>query len=103
MNAHGKPFFQVENVLRKLKADLPTIPDGRLRFAGTYTLSITYKDEHIPGSPFKIKVEGESILAYTLTSKVEIKGKALTSACKVNEVTKFEVDCQEKAIAAGLR
>ena len=55
------------------------------------------------GSPFTIKVEGESILAYTLTSKVEIKGKALTSACKVNEVTTFEVDCQEKSIAAGLR
>lgn len=42
---------------------------------GTYSLSITYKEEHIPGSPFKIKVEGESILAYTLTSKVEIKVK----------------------------
>lgn len=71
--------------------------------AGTYTLSITYKEEHIPGSPFKVKVEGESILAYTLTSKVEIKGKALTSGCKVNEVTSFEIDCQEKSIAAGLR
>ena len=65
------------------------------KFLGTYTLSITYKNEQISGSPFKIKVEGESILAYTLTSKVEIKSKALTSACKVNEVTTFEVDCQE--------
>lgn len=70
---------------------------------GIYSLSIKYKDQPIRDSPFQVKVEGESILAYTLTSKVEIKGKALTSACKVNEETTFEVDCGDKSIAAGLR
>lgn len=67
---------------------------------GTYILSVRFKGEHIRGSPFRIKVEGESIRQFTLTSKVRVYGPNIKDA-KVEQNNVVCVDINDKNIAGG--
>ena len=68
---------------------------------GEYTVYIMYNGENIRDSPFKVIVQGESIRAHSLTSRVRVLGSAL-KCCKAGQESKLTIDCGDKSIAAGL-
>ncbi|XP_074596264.1 filamin-B-like [Brevipalpus obovatus] len=68
---------------------------------GVYTLNIRFKGDHIIGSPFKIKVEGESIRQFTMTAKVKVYGPNVKDAV-VGGNNIVCIDINDKSIAGGL-
>ncbi|XP_053200943.1 filamin-C-like [Panonychus citri] len=68
---------------------------------GNYSINIKYHGEHINGSPFKVRIEGESIKQFTLTSKVNVYGSNLKTG-KVNQTNVIYIDVDDPAIKGGL-
>ncbi|XP_015783682.1 filamin-C [Tetranychus urticae] len=68
---------------------------------GNYSINIKYHGEHISGSPFKVKIEGESIKQFTLTSKVKVYGPNLKNG-KANELNTVYIDIDDPSIKGGL-
>ncbi|XP_039626735.1 filamin-B isoform X2 [Polypterus senegalus] len=62
--------------------------------AGIYDVNITYGDQHIPGSPFKVPVED-----VVDPSKVKVSGLGLGSAVRANVPQTFSIDCSRAGIA----
>jgi hypothetical protein len=74
---------------------------------GTYKLTVLLGDTAIPGSPFSIPVEGESIRAHTLSQKVFVSFIAKDKSdkkgtCRVNQVNQVKINVGNPAIGGGL-
>ena len=73
---------------------------------GTYNLTVLLDGKPIPGSPFKIAVEGESIRAHTLSQKVFVsfltKGGDKKGTCRVKQENQVKINVGNPAIGGGL-
>jgi len=71
---------------------------------GTYSLTVLLDKKAIPGSPFKIPVEGESIKAHTLSQKVFVSFDSTEKkgVCRVNKENRVRINVGNKAIGGGL-
>lgn len=70
---------------------------------GDYFLIVKLFGQHIPDSPFKVSVTGESIKAHTMSMRVnvnfELEKKGII---KINRSNRVIVDVREKKIGGGL-
>lgn len=71
---------------------------------GKYKLSVTLYGQHIPGSPFEVPVDGESIRAYGLSMRVKVSFfLEQKGIIKVGQEHKVSIDVGDKNIGGGLR
>ncbi|XP_078730303.1 filamin-C-like isoform X1 [Lampetra fluviatilis] len=66
---------------------------------GNYIVSIKFADEHVPGSPFSVKVSGEGRMKQTVTRRqqapsVASVGSTCDVALKIPEIDKAELSAQ---------
>ena len=71
---------------------------------GLYDLTILFDGKHIPGSPFKIPVEGESINAHTFAVRTDVcfDDIACRGIIKVDHVHRVRINVNDWAIGGGL-
>lgn len=71
---------------------------------GTYSLSVLFDGKNIPGSPFKIPVDGESIKAHTLAIRTDVNFEASAGKgiIKVGSMNKVRINVNDKSIGGGL-
>lgn len=71
---------------------------------GTYNLSVLFTNKNIPGSPFTIPVEGESIKAHTLALRCDVnfESSAGKGIIKVASLNKVHINVNDKNIGGGL-
>ncbi|CAL8117207.1 unnamed protein product [Orchesella dallaii] len=71
----------------------------RTSVEGDYTFSIMFEEEHVEGSPFQVKVEGEFELH---TEKVKISGAALKEG-RNRQANEIQIDPRDSGIAVPLQ
>lgn len=64
-------------------------------------MNVLYNGNHIKGSPYSVRVTGESIKAMQFQKKVHVTGPGLKIG-KVNVDNHVHIDTQDKAVAGGL-
>jgi filamin len=67
--------------------------------AGEYKIHVKFDDEHVPGSPFAVKILGD---VKANVQKVKVSGPAIKTG-KVNAVNDIVVDAREAGITSGLQ
>ena len=71
------------------------------KVGGDYKIHVSYEDKPVKGSPFFLKVKGNSESTRKLVEKISCTGEALKSG-KVGTVNEVVVDCKDAGITGGL-